>query len=71
LFMFGIPAASIVNIVRVLVMIAAFYYFDFDLTSSTTHTVLGVAIFCLALFLVGLMRGVLALWEPRSAREGS
>jgi exosortase len=70
LLVFSVPAAIIVNIVRVLVMIAAFYYFDFDLTSGTTHTVFGVVIFCLALFLVGIMRGVLALWEPRSAREG-
>jgi len=71
LLVFSIPAAIIVNIVRVLVMIAAFYCFDFDLTSGATHTVFGVAIFALALVLIALMKGVLAFWEPESAKEES
>jgi len=69
LLVFSVPAAIIVNIVRVLVMIAAFYYFDFDLTSGTAHTVFGVAIFVLALVLIALMKGVLAFWEPPSAKD--
>jgi exosortase len=71
LLVFSVPAAIIVNIVRVLVMICAFYYFDYDLTSGTTHTVFGVAIFALALALIALMKGALAFWEPGSAKEKS
>jgi hypothetical protein len=52
-------------------MICAFYYFDYDLTSGTTHTVFGVAIFALALALIALMKGALAFWEPGSAKEKS
>ena len=71
LLVFSVPAAIIVNIVRVLVMIAAFHFFDFDLTSGTTHTVFGVAIFVLALAVIALMKGVLAFWEPPSAKDES
>jgi exosortase len=71
LLVFSVPAAIIVNIFRVLVMICAFYYFDYNLTSGTTHTVFGVAIFALALALIALMKGVLTIWEPGSAKDES
>ena len=68
LFFTGIPAAIIVNIVRVTVMIAAFYYFQTDLTVGTIHTVFGILMFFLALAIIVATKGVLALWD-RSTKE--
>ena len=63
LFFSGIPAAIFVNIIRVLLMILAFYYFNFDLTKGTTHTIFGLIIFILALIFVALTKGMLSTWD--------
>lgn len=63
LLLFGVPVAIVVNIIRVLIMILAFYYFDFDLTQGTIHTIFGMAIFVLAIALVFLFKGVLSFWD--------
>ena len=60
----GIPVAVVVNIVRVLAMILAFHYLDYDLTKGTQHTVLGGAIFVLALLLLMMFQRVLSKWDP-------
>jgi len=63
LFICGIPAAILVNIIRVLLLVLAFHYFNYDLTSGTTHTVFGMLIFILALiFLLGI-KGLLSNWD--------
>jgi len=63
LLVFCIPAAIIVNICRVFTIIICFYYFDFDLTQGTIHTVLGVVVFIFAIALVYLVKGVLSIWD--------
>jgi exosortase A len=63
LFLFAIPIAILVNVVRVLLMVIAFYYYNFDLASGTIHTVFGAAIFLLALLLFILFRKGLVLCE--------
>jgi exosortase len=63
LFIAGIPAAIFVNIIRVLLMVAAFYYFDYDLTKGTIHTVFGVVIFILAVFFIFIVQKILSIWE--------
>lgn len=63
LLLFGVPAAIIVNIFRVLIMLLAFYYFDFDLTQGSIHTIFGVVVFALAIVLVLFVKGVLSLWD--------
>ncbi len=63
LLLFGVPVAIVVNIIRVLIMIFAFYYFDFDLTQGTIHTIFGIAVFVLAIALVFLCKGVLSFWD--------
>ena len=52
LFVSGIPAAIIVNVIRVLLLVAAFYYLNYDLTSGPIHTIFGMTIFILALLLI-------------------
>ncbi|GAB6194410.1 hypothetical protein JCM39068_41630 [Desulfocastanea catecholica] len=59
----AIPAAIIVNIIRIMIMILAFYYFDLDLTQGTVHTVFGTIVFILAIILVILVRGALSFWD--------
>jgi exosortase len=69
LFILGIPVAVVTNIVRVLVLIAAFHYFNSDLTAGTAHTVLGLVIFALALALTILLMEVLRIWEKKFRKE--
>ena len=63
LFICGIPAAILVNIIRVLLLVLAFHYLNYDLTKGTIHTVFGMLIFILALiFLLGI-KGLLSNWD--------
>ena len=68
LFVSAVPTAIIVNIIRVVIVIAAFYFFDYDLTRGSIHTAFGMIIFVIALLLIAICRGVLSRWE-KSARE--
>ena len=63
LFFSGIPAAILVNIIRVLLMVLAFHYFNYDFTGGTIHTVFGVVIFFLALIFIAIFKGVLSIWD--------
>jgi exosortase len=63
LFLSGIPAAILVNIIRVLLLVFAFHYFNYDLTTGTTHTLFGMIIFILALIFIFVMKRVLSTWD--------
>ncbi len=69
LFFSGIPAAIVVNIIRVLLLIAAFYYLNYDLTSGPTHTVFGMTIFILALLLIIIFKRTLSIWDKGCLRS--
>jgi exosortase len=66
LFFVGIPVAIFVNIIRVFIMIIVIYYFDFDLTTGTIHTIYGLSIFLIALLMLYLIRGALSIWEKQT-----
>jgi len=68
LFFSGIPAAILVNIIRVLLLVFAFHYLNFDLTTGTIHTVFGMIIFILALIVIFIMKAILSIWD-RSATQ--
>lgn len=51
----ALPVALLINIFRVLIMLAAFYFYNFDLTSGALHTYFGLVIFLLALLLLYLI----------------
>ena len=59
----GVPAAIVVNIFRVLVMVFAFHYFNYDLTKGSVHTAFGVLIFIAALFIIAATRKILSVWD--------
>lgn len=63
LFFSGMPIAIAVNIFRVLLMVLAFHYFAFDLSSGSVHGVFGVAIFVLALGFLFAVKKVLSFWN--------
>jgi len=71
LFLSGIPAAIIVNIIRVLILITAQYYFSYDLTDGTLHTGFGVVIFIFALLLIYGTKGVLSIWDTSVDQKSS
>jgi len=63
LFLSGIPAAIFVNVIRVLLLVFAFHYFSYDLTTGSIHTIFGVIIFFLALLFIILIKGILSMWD--------
>lgn len=65
LFLSSIPIAIVINIVRVVLMIMGFYFFDYDLTTGLTHTVMGLLIFCIALLLLYSLSMVFSLVEGK------
>lgn len=67
LFFCGIPAAILVNIVRVVVLTSVFYYFQYDLTAGTTHTVFGILVFSLALAFIFQIKRVFAFWDKSTS----
>jgi len=63
LFFSAIPAAILVNIIRILLIVFAFNYFNYDLTEGTTHTIFGMIIFILALIIIAITKAVLSIWD--------
>lgn len=69
LFFTGIPTAIFVNIIRVSLMVFAFYYFNYDLTKDSVHTVFGIIIFFIALIIIALTKGVLSIWDKSTTEK--
>jgi exosortase len=63
LFSIAIPIAIAVNILRVFVLVAVFYFLEIDLSRGTIHTILGLAVFGMAFGLFLLAGKGLALCE--------
>jgi len=63
LFFSGIPIAVIVNVVRVIILIGFVHYLGIDLTHGLLHTILGLAVFVLAIALLFMFRGIIKRWE--------
>lgn len=69
LFISAIPVAIFVNIVRVVLIVMALEYFDFDLTLDKYHSWFGLLIFILALVTIAAEKGVLGIWDPSDKQE--
>jgi exosortase len=69
LFVSGLPVAVFVNILRIILMIMAFYFMDLDLTEDRIHGIFGMVIFILALIFIAIIRKVLASWDKSAANE--
>lgn len=62
----SVPAAIIVNIIRVVMMILAFWFMDLDLSKGVPHTIFGVVVFVLALLIVAMIKGIFSKWDIKS-----
>ena len=65
LLFLSLPVAIIVNIFRVSVMVIAFHFFNYDLSTGMAHTILGILIFILALVFVMALKSILSVLEKR------
>jgi exosortase len=63
LFVLAVPIAIAVNILRVFLLVVAFQFLGIDLSEGTPHTLLGLAVFVIAVGLFLLTRKGLALCE--------
>jgi len=63
LFLLAIPIAILVNIFRVFVLVAVYYFLSIDLSNGAIHTIMGLAIFCVAIGLFLLTSKGFAQWE--------
>jgi exosortase len=61
-----IPAAILVNIVRVTAIIISLYYFNRDLMSGSLHNLTGVCMFLLSLIIFVAVRGIFSIWDTSS-----
>lgn len=59
----SVPVAVFVNILRVVSLVLAFYYFKMDLASGTAHTILGLMLFGIALAVLFMLQRMLEQWE--------
>lgn len=62
----SIPIAIVVNSVRIIVMIISYHYWQIDLVDGKYHSLTGVIVFGLALFLLIVIQKILATWEEQS-----
>ena len=62
----SIPTAILVNIIRVVSLIVLFHFFKLDFTAGTSHTIMGLVIFAIALSILLLLQWTLGLWETKS-----
>lgn len=63
LFLLAVPIAIAVNIFRVFVLVAVYYYLAYDLSEGTVHTIFGLVVFGIAFGLFLLARKGLALCD--------
>lgn len=61
----SIPAAIVVNIIRVVALIVFFYYFKLDLSTGFAHTALGMAVFLMSMGILLLLYKPLVAWEQK------
>ena len=65
LFAACIPIAILVNIVRIVLIILAYYYFQIDLTEGPLHTITGLLVFGLAIFSFFFLKQIFGRWESK------
>ena len=63
LFTSGIPIAIAANIFRVLILMTSLHYLNINLSEGTPHTILGIAVFGVAVGLFLLLRQGLVRWQ--------
>ena len=65
LIVLSIPVAVIINILRVVALVMAFHYLQWDLSLGIKHTLLGLVLFCFALLILFFLQRILERWETK------
>lgn len=65
LFLFSIPVAILINIIRVVTLVLVYHFFHLDLSAGAAHTTTGLVLFIFGLALLFTFQRVLELWEIR------
>jgi exosortase len=63
----AVPAAIVVNIIRIVILVVFLHHFGIDFTQERYHTAFGMFVFLLSLGLMFSFEKGLSLWEKRSA----
>lgn len=71
LFLFSIPVAILINILRVVVLALALHYFRLNLSEGVAHTLTGLVLFGVGLTMLFVMQRILESWERRSKVKSS
>lgn len=69
LFACAVPAALLINIIRVVTLVLAYHFAGIDLSEGTPHTVIGLVLFGFGLFLLFICERILERWEARSTNN--
>lgn len=65
LVLLSVPVAVLVNVLRVAGLVLAFHYFQLDLSAGSQHTIMGLALFGIALAVLFMLQRMLEQWETR------
>ena len=60
-----VPISIFVNVFRVFFMIILFHYFGIDMSEEHIHSIFGIIIFIISLFIINFFKGVLVLWDEK------
>jgi exosortase len=63
----AVPAAIVVNVIRIVILVVSLHHFGIDFARERYHTAFGMSIFLLSLVLMFSFEKGLSLWEKRSA----
>ena len=63
LFMMSLPVAMLINLLRVVALVLADYYWGLDLASGPLHTITGLVLFVFGLTLLFIIQWIIGLWE--------
>ena len=69
LFLFSIPVAILINILRVVFLALAFHYFDLNLSEGILHTITGLVLFIFGLTMLFAFQRILESWERKSKKR--
>lgn len=65
LFLFSIPTAILINIIRVVGLVLVYHYFQLDLTTGLPHTLTGLVLFAIGLVVLFAGQRLLEKWETK------
>ena len=63
LFLFSVPVAIFINIIRIVSLVVLYHFYHIDLSVGTAHTLTGLILFLGGLILINLFQKMLSSWQ--------